>query len=162
MNGKPPRPDGSRSRSVVRDGGRLLPTKTSPPYIHHSAPKISSTRKPPSTVTSCARIPVSRVMANTKTRSKNSSRVLTRSGASPPPSTSSVTGLLQSRACRYVPAVPAAAQRDRARQFVGAGARGRDVGPRADRVQHPAARCHQRALGVARGARVQQVGVVLP
>src|SRR4029077_9640130 len=160
----PAMPASMSSRSVVRDGVRALASQTYPPYIHHSAPKISSTRKPSSTLRSwpCARIPVSWVMANTKTRSKNSSSVLTRSGASPPPSASSVTGLLQSRAGRYVPAVPAAAQRNRARQFVGAGARGRDVGPRADRVQHPAARCHQRALGVARGTRVQQVGVVLP
>src|SRR6266581_7825580 len=133
------------------------------PYIHHSTPKMSSTRRPAATLTSCDRMLVSCVMAKTKTRSKNSSRVLTRSGASPSPaSTSLVMVLLQSQACRYVTTVPAAPQRDRGRELVGAGTRGRDVRPGADRVQHPAARRHQGARGVPRGARVQQVGVVLP
>src|SRR6266550_1916787 len=160
---KPAMPASSSSRSVVRDGVRALASQTYPPYIHHSAPKISSTRNPSSTVTSCDKIPVSWVMAKTKTRSKNSSRVLTRSGASPSPArTSSVTVLLQSQACRYVTAVPAAPQRYRGRQFVGVGTRGRDIRPGADRVQDPPPGRHERAFGIARGARVQQVGVGFP
>src|SRR5689334_16319405 len=159
---KPAMPVSMSSRSAVRDGVRALASQTYPPYIHHSAPNTSSTRNPSSTLTSCDRIPVSWVMAKTKTRSKKSSRVLTRSGVSPPSTATSLTVLLQSRARRYVTAVPAAPQRDRGRELVGASAGGRDIGPRADRVQHPAARCYQGALGIARGARVQQVGVVLP
>ena len=149
-------PASMSSRSVVRDGVRALASQTYPPYIHHSAPNTSSTRNPSSTVTSCDRIPVSWVMAKTKTRSKNSSRVLTRSGAPRPAAHRPVTG---------VPLCPGGTSRPAARpsgQLVGAGPRGRDVGPGADRVQHPAARRHQGALGIARGARVQQVGVVLP
>ena len=76
-------PASMSSRSAVRDGVRALASQTYPPYIHHSAPNTSSTRNPSSTLTSCDKIPVSWVMAKTKTRSKNSSRVLTRRGRSP-------------------------------------------------------------------------------
>ena len=75
-------PRSSSRRSGVRDGGRALVSQTYPAYIHHSTPKMSSTRSAPVTVISSARTPVSWVMAKTKTRWKKSSSVLTRSGGS--------------------------------------------------------------------------------
>ena len=119
----------------------------------------------PSTVTSWDRIPVSWVMAKTKTRSKNSSRVLTRSGGPSRPraavsaSVSRPRHWARSQAGRDVPAVPAAAHRHRARPARRRGPRGRDVRPRADRVQHPARPPRPgRPRRPVRGARVQQVG----
>ena len=73
-------PSSSSRRSGVRAGVRALVSQTYPPYIHHSTPKTSSTRSAPVSVRSRAKIPVSWVMAKTKTRSKKSSSVLTRSG----------------------------------------------------------------------------------
>src|SRR5580704_4215169 len=79
-------PSSISSRSGVRTGVRALDSQTYPPYIHHSAPNTSSTCTPSTTVTSCDKIPVSCVMAETNTKSKNSSSVLTRSGSPPEPS----------------------------------------------------------------------------
>src|SRR5690348_4800917 len=165
---KPDMPSSISSRSVVRDGVRALDSHTYPSYIHHSAPKMSSTRNPPSTVSSRERIPVSWVIAKTKTRSKNSSRVLTRSGRSPSVSGSgSVTALASVTAGSGLPRrdvvpVPAAAQLHRAGQFIGGRAGGRDVRPGADRVQHPAARRAQGSVRSTSRARVEEVRVGTP
>ena len=58
----------------------LLVSQTYPLYIHHSRPKISSTRPAAAGVTWTASMLVSCVIVKTKTRSKNSSSVLTRAG----------------------------------------------------------------------------------
>src|SRR6185437_617428 len=164
----PAMPASSSSRSVVRDGVRALASQTYPPYIHHSAPNTSSTRNPSATVTSCDKIPVSWVIAKTKTRSKNSSRVLTRSGRSPSVSGSgSVTALASVTAGSGLPRrdvvpVPAAAQLHRGGQLIGGRARGRDVRTRADRVQHPAARRAQGSVRASGRAGVEEVRVPTP
>ncbi len=74
-------PTSISSRSLARTGVRALDSQTYPSYIHHSTPKINRTRTPAATDTSWDSSPVSWVMAKTKTRSKNSSSVLTRSGS---------------------------------------------------------------------------------
>src|SRR5215470_20389084 len=76
---------------------------------------------------------VSCVIVKTKTRSKNSSSVLTRSGRS--------GGRCRSR--RDVMPVPAAAHLHAFRHLVGGRAGGGQVGAGADGVEHSAARGHQ-------------------
>ena len=79
----PAMPSSRSSRSGVRSGVRALVSQAYPPYIHHSTPNTSSTWAieaadrwlPSSSADSCVRV-------NAKTRSKNSSSVLTRSGGS--------------------------------------------------------------------------------
>ena len=73
-------PTSSSSRSGVRSGVRVLVSQAYPPYIHHSTPKMSSTCATPFSDRSRASSAVSWVRVKAKTRSKNSSRVLTRSG----------------------------------------------------------------------------------
>src|SRR3984957_18739705 len=87
-------------------------------------------------------------MVKTKTRSKNSSSVLTRSGRS------------AAGACPFcdVTSVPAAAELGAFRHRVRGGPRGGQVWTRADGVEHPAARGHQVGATASR-ARVQQVAL---
>src|SRR5215469_4185143 len=85
---------------------------------------------------------VSCVIVKTKTRSKNSSSVLTRKGGSGSPGD--------------VMSVPATAQLDAFRDFVGGRARGRQVWPGSHRAQHAAARGHQVWPG-PEGAGVEEV-----
>src|SRR5262249_11423885 len=89
---------------------------------------------------------VSCVIVKTKTRSKNSSSVLTRSGRS--------GGRCRSR--RDVMPVPAAAHLDAFRHLVGGRAGGGQVGAGADGVEHTAAGRYQAGLG-AGSAGVQEI-----
>src|SRR5215472_285695 len=116
-------------RSGTRDGVRVLVSHTYPLYIHHSSPKIRSTRPADAGVTCSPSTLVSCVIVKTKTRSKNSSIVLTRSGGSG----SGCPG-------RDVMPVPAAADLGAFQHVVGRRAGGGQIRPRADRVQHPASR----------------------
>ena len=75
-------PSRSSRRSGTRDGVLVLVSHTYALYIHHSRPKISSTRPAAAGVTCSASMLVSCVIVKTKTRSKNSSSVLTRAGGS--------------------------------------------------------------------------------
>ena len=75
-------PTSSSSRSGVRFGARVLVSQAYPPYIHHSTPNTSSTSSAPPGEKWCTSSEASWVRVNAKTRSKNSSSVLTRSGAS--------------------------------------------------------------------------------
>src|SRR5690242_16001801 len=76
---------------------------------------------------------VSCVMVKTKTRSKNSSSVLTRCGGSVS---------CRGASCDVMP-VPAAAHLHAFRHLVGGRAGGGHVGPGADGIEHAAARGHQ-------------------
>jgi len=112
-------PSSTSRRSGVRDGVLALLSHTYPLCIHHSRPKISSTRPAAASVTCSASMPVSCVIVKTKTRSKNSSSVLTRVGGS-----GSGCGPF-----RDVMPVPAAAHLDRFRDLVGHRARGGQIRP---------------------------------
>src|SRR6516164_2645037 len=89
---------------------------------------------------------VSCVIVKTKTRSKNSSSVLTRSGGS-----ASGRGSL----CDVMP-VPAAAHPHGFHDLVGGRARGGEVRPGPHRVEHPSARGHQVGPGPG-GAGVEEI-----
>src|SRR6516225_5821333 len=129
---KPAMPTRSSSRSGARDGVRVLVSQAYPPYIHHSRPKISSTRPAAAKLMSRASMLVSCVIVKTKTRSKNSSSVLTRSGRSD----SVCSG-------GDVMPVPAAAHTHAFRHLVGGRAGGGQVGAGANGVEHAASRGHQ-------------------
>jgi hypothetical protein len=68
----------SSSRRVVPTGATALVSHAYPPYIQSITPSISDTRSSPSRPKSAARTLVSWVTVKTKTRSKNSSSVVTR------------------------------------------------------------------------------------
>ena len=82
---KPAIATSSSSRSAVCTGGWALVSQAYPSYIHHSSPKISSTRPASAAVNPLASSVASWVRVNAKTRSKNSSSVVTRSGGSSAP-----------------------------------------------------------------------------
>src|SRR5215217_6844476 len=72
-------PASSSSRRAARSVATALVIQAYPLYIHRITPSISTTRSSPRGVGSSLSTAVSWVMVNTKTRSKNSSRVETRS-----------------------------------------------------------------------------------
>ena len=75
-------PTTSRPRRSVLRGTTALVSHAYPPYIHQVTPSINRTRTSDTSVVWLARTPVSCVMMKTKTRSKNSSTVLTRTAVS--------------------------------------------------------------------------------
>src|SRR5919107_3366025 len=72
-------PASSSSRRAARSVATALVIQAYPLYIHRVTPSISTTRSSPRGVGSSLSTAVSCVMVNTKTRSKKSSRVETRS-----------------------------------------------------------------------------------
>src|SRR5947209_8640559 len=76
---KPPMASRSRRRRPTSLGGTALVSQAYPPYIHQTLPNTSATWAMPMIVGSRASKLVSWVMVKTKTRSKKSSRVETRS-----------------------------------------------------------------------------------
>src|SRR3989440_4740504 len=79
---KPAIPTSISSRRTGSRGGTAFVSQAYPPYIHQTLPKISATRKTPTPVGSATRRLVSWVIVKTKTRSKNSSIVETRTSSS--------------------------------------------------------------------------------
>src|SRR2546430_5691191 len=79
---KPAIPTSISRRRTGSRGGTAFVSQAYPPYIHQTLPKISATRKTPTPVGSATRRLVSWVIVKTKTRSKNSSIVETRTSSS--------------------------------------------------------------------------------
>jgi hypothetical protein len=67
------------NRTAPSSGSTVFVSQAYVPQAHHSAATRSAPRSSPSPVQLAARKPVTWVMAKTKTRSKNSSRGVTRS-----------------------------------------------------------------------------------
>ena len=68
-------------RTTVALGGTALVSQAYPPYIHQTLPKMSATRATPTPVGSATSRLVSCVIVKTKTRSKKSSIVETRTSS---------------------------------------------------------------------------------
>src|SRR5215831_16414592 len=110
---------------------------------------MSSTWPAAAKLMSRARMLVSCVMVKTKTRSKNSSSVLTRSGRS------GAAAWERGSLCDVMP-VPAAAHLHAFRHLVGGRAGGGQIGAVPDGVEHAAAGRYQAGLG-AGSAGVQEI-----